>query len=116
MAAARMNDAEAIMWVVEFDPFLRTDFTNITLLASAPDLACLQAGLEQAIDVYPPMRQRVARPPLGLVEPELLARAANALRIEKRAFEHDGLGRVAHFRRAAAHHARDRLRLVARRR
>src|SRR5918999_1371434 len=68
--AARMNDAEAIMWAVESDPFLRTDFTNIPLLASAPDPALLRAGLEQAIQVFPPLRQRVARPPLGLAPPQ----------------------------------------------
>jgi diacylglycerol O-acyltransferase len=68
--AARMNDAEAIMWAVESDPFLRTDFTNITLLASAPDPARLRAALEQAIQVFPPLRQRVARPPLGLAPPQ----------------------------------------------
>jgi diacylglycerol O-acyltransferase / wax synthase len=67
---ARMNDAEAIMWAVESDPFLRTDFTNITLLASAPDPARLRAGLEQAIQVFPPLRQRVARPPLWLAPPQ----------------------------------------------
>ena len=68
--AARMNDAEAIMWAVESDPFLRTDFTNITLLASSPDPARLRAGLEHAIQVFPPLRQRVARPPLGLAPPQ----------------------------------------------
>jgi WS/DGAT/MGAT family acyltransferase len=68
--AARMNDAEAIMWSVESDPFLRTDFTNITLLSSAPDPARLRAALEQAIRVFPPLRQRVARPPLGLAPPQ----------------------------------------------
>src|SRR5437763_11118411 len=68
--AARMNDAEAIMWAVESDPFLRTDFTNITLLASPPDPARLRAGLEHAIRVFPPLRQRVARPPLGLAPPQ----------------------------------------------
>ena len=68
--AARMNDAESIMWAVESDPFLRTDFTNITLLAAAPDVARLRAGLEQAIRVFPPLRQRVARPPLGLAPPQ----------------------------------------------
>ncbi|HEV7862326.1 MAG TPA: wax ester/triacylglycerol synthase domain-containing protein [Acidimicrobiia bacterium] len=70
MAAARMNDAEAIMWVVESDPFLRTDFTNITLLESAPDPERLRAGLERAIDSFPPLRQRVARPALGLAPPQ----------------------------------------------
>ena len=54
--AARMNDAEAIMWAVESDPFLRTDFTNITLLESAPDTEYLRAGLERAIDAFPPLR------------------------------------------------------------
>jgi diacylglycerol O-acyltransferase / wax synthase len=68
--AARMNDAEAIMWAVESDPFLRTDFTNVTLLESAPDPARLQAGLERAIAAFPPLRQRVARPPLGLAPPQ----------------------------------------------
>jgi WS/DGAT/MGAT family acyltransferase len=65
-----MNDAEAIMWAVESDPFLRTDFTNITLLESTPDPVRLRAGLEHAISVFPPLRQRVARPPLGLAPPQ----------------------------------------------
>src|SRR5947208_98532 len=68
--AARMNDAEAIMWAVESDPFLRTDFTNVTLLESAPDFDQLRTGLERAIDAFPPLRQRVARPPLGLAPPQ----------------------------------------------
>src|SRR5687768_8661056 len=70
MANARMNDAEAIMWAVESDPFLRTDFTNVTVLASPPDAGRLRAGLQQAIESYPPLRQRVARPPLGLAPPQ----------------------------------------------
>jgi hypothetical protein len=68
--AARMNDAEAIMWAVESDPFLRTDFTNVTLLEWAPDEARLRAGLEQAIHTFAPLRQRVARPPFGLAPPQ----------------------------------------------
>jgi diacylglycerol O-acyltransferase / wax synthase len=68
--AARMNDAEAIMWAVEADPFLRTDFTNVTVLESAPDTDHLRAGLERAIDGFAPLRQRVARPPLGLAPPQ----------------------------------------------
>ena len=46
------------------------------------------------------------------LEAQLLARPADALRIEERALEHDGLRGVAHFRTAAAHDAGDRLRLV----
>ncbi|HET9770952.1 MAG TPA: wax ester/triacylglycerol synthase domain-containing protein, partial [Acidimicrobiia bacterium] len=70
MANARMNDAEAIMWAVESDPFLRTDFTNVTVLASPPDPGQLRAGLERAIEAFPPLRQRVARPPFGLAPPQ----------------------------------------------
>ncbi|HVW34018.1 MAG TPA: wax ester/triacylglycerol synthase domain-containing protein [Acidimicrobiia bacterium] len=70
MASARMNDAEAIMWAVESDPLLRTDFTNVTLLAAAPDHDHLRAGLERAIATFPPLRQRVARPPFGLAPPQ----------------------------------------------
>lgn len=58
------------MWAVESDPFLRTDFTNITLLDSPPDLERLRAGLKRAIESYPPLRQRVARPPFGLAPPQ----------------------------------------------
>ncbi|MGH8975415.1 MAG: wax ester/triacylglycerol synthase domain-containing protein, partial [Acidimicrobiia bacterium] len=64
-----MNDAEAIMWAVESDPFLRSDFLNLILLEGSPDLRRLRAGIERVIAVYPPLRQRVARPPLGLAPP-----------------------------------------------
>src|SRR5919106_1210162 len=69
LMVARMNDAEAIMWAVESDPFLRSDFMNITLLDQAPDRGRLRSGIEQAIGLYPPLRQRVVRPPLGLAPP-----------------------------------------------
>src|SRR5207248_2646985 len=62
--AARMNDAEGIMWAVESDPFLRTDFTNITLLEWAPDPDHLRPGLERAIDGLPPP-PGTHRPPAG---------------------------------------------------
>ena len=64
-----MNDAEAIMWAVEADPFLRSDFMNITLLAARPDPDRLRAGLERAFAAFPPLRQRVVRPPFGLAPP-----------------------------------------------
>jgi diacylglycerol O-acyltransferase len=68
--AARMNDAEAIMWTVESDPFLRSDFMNVTLLERPPDPAWLRAAVGRSIAAFPPLRQRVARPPLGLAPPE----------------------------------------------
>ncbi|MGH9003566.1 MAG: wax ester/triacylglycerol synthase domain-containing protein, partial [Acidimicrobiia bacterium] len=64
-----MNDAEAIMWAVESDPFLRSDFMNLMLLDGPPDPRRLRAGIEAVIAVYPPLRQRVVRPPLGLAPP-----------------------------------------------
>ncbi len=66
-------------------------------------------ALHRRVDVGTPFEPRRCL----RLEPQLPARAANALRIEKRAFEHDGFSSVAHFRPAAAHHARNRLRLVA---
>jgi WS/DGAT/MGAT family acyltransferase len=64
-----MNDAEAIMWAVESDPFLRSDFLHLILLEATPDPRRLRAGIERVIATYPPLRQRVARPPLGLAPP-----------------------------------------------
>ncbi|MGH9035261.1 MAG: wax ester/triacylglycerol synthase domain-containing protein [Acidimicrobiia bacterium] len=64
-----MNDAEAIMWAVESDPFLRSDFMNLMLLDSGPDPRRLRAAIGRVIGVYPPLRQRVVRPPLGLAPP-----------------------------------------------
>ena len=68
--ATRMNDAEAIMWAVESDPFLRSDFMNITLLESSPDPVRLRAGIDRTLTAFPPLRQRVVRPPLGIAPPE----------------------------------------------
>jgi WS/DGAT/MGAT family acyltransferase len=64
-----MNNTEAIMWAVESDPFLRSDFTNETLLAGPPDGARLRNALSRAIASYPPLRQKVTGAPLGLAPP-----------------------------------------------
>jgi len=66
---ARMNDAEAIMWAVESDPFLRSDFMNLMLLDARPDPRHLRAAIGRVIGAYAPLRQRVVRPPLGLAPP-----------------------------------------------
>ena len=66
----RMSDAEAIMWAVEKDPALRSDFTNITVAEGRPDEGRLRAKLEAALDEIPRLRQRVVSPPLRLAPPE----------------------------------------------
>ena len=66
----RMSDAEAIMWAVEKDPALRSDFTNITVLDGRPDEDRLRAKLEAALDEIPRLTQRVVSPPLRLAPPE----------------------------------------------
>jgi diacylglycerol O-acyltransferase / wax synthase len=66
----RMNDAEAIMWAVEKDPALRSDFTNITLVDGRPDERRLRSKLEAALEEIPRLSQRVVSPPLRLAPPE----------------------------------------------
>ncbi len=65
----RMSDAEAIMWAVEKDPALRSDFTNITVLDGRPDEDRLRAKLEAALDDIPRLTRRVVSPPLRLAPP-----------------------------------------------
>ncbi len=66
----RMSDAEAIMWAVEKDPALRSDFCNLTVLGAAPDAARLRAKVRVAIDTIERLGQRVVSAPLRLAPPE----------------------------------------------
>ena len=66
----RMSDAETIMWAVEKDPALRSDFTNITVLDGRPDEARIRAKLDAALADIPRLAQRVVAPPLRLAPPE----------------------------------------------
>ncbi len=66
----RMTDTEAIMWVVEKDPALRSDFVNITVLDEVPDEQRLRAKLEAALIDVPRLAQRVVNPPLRIAPPE----------------------------------------------
>jgi diacylglycerol O-acyltransferase / wax synthase len=68
--SARMSDTEAIMWAVEKDPALRSDFTNITVLEGMPDEARVRAKIDAALEDIPRLRQRVVSPPLRLAPPE----------------------------------------------
>ncbi|HET9729273.1 MAG TPA: wax ester/triacylglycerol synthase domain-containing protein [Acidimicrobiia bacterium] len=66
----RMTATEAIMWAVEKDPALRSDFCNLTILDHVPDPERVRATLRRALDVIPRLRQRVIGAPLRLVPPE----------------------------------------------
>lgn len=66
----RMSHAEAVMWTVEKDPSLRSDFVNITVLDRVPDAERLRTKLERAIDDIPRLAERVVTPPLRLAPPE----------------------------------------------
>ena len=66
----RMSDAEAVMWAVEKDPALRSDFCNLTILDHAPDEKRLRHTLDRALAAIPRLRQRVVSPPLRIAPPE----------------------------------------------
>lgn len=68
--AERMSDAEALMWTMEKDPSLRSDFLNITLLDRSPDWDRLMVKIEQAVELLPRLRQRVVSAPLRLAPPQ----------------------------------------------
>jgi WS/DGAT/MGAT family acyltransferase len=66
----RMSDAEAVMWAVEKDPALRSDFCNLTIVDRVPDEKRLRDTLARALRAIPRLRQRVVSPPLRLAPPE----------------------------------------------
>ncbi|MGH8976583.1 MAG: wax ester/triacylglycerol synthase domain-containing protein, partial [Acidimicrobiia bacterium] len=65
-----MSETEAVMWAVEKDPALRSDFCNLTILDHAPDEKRLRGTLDRALAAIPRLRQRVVAAPLRLVPPE----------------------------------------------
>ena len=64
-----MSDTEAIMWAVEKDPALRSDFCNLTILESPPDPERLQHTMARAVAAIPRLGQRVVGAPLRIVPP-----------------------------------------------
>ena len=56
-ALVRMSDTEAVMWAVEKDPALRSDFCNLTILDHAPDEKRLRVTLDRALVAIPRLRQ-----------------------------------------------------------
>jgi WS/DGAT/MGAT family acyltransferase len=65
-----MSNSEAIMWAVEKDPALRSDFCNLTILDRRPEDKRIRETLQRALDSIPRLRQRVIGAPLRIVPPE----------------------------------------------
>ncbi len=66
----RMSPSEAVMWAVEKDPALRSDFCNITILDRVPSERRLRATVERALISMPRLGERVVSPPLRIAAPE----------------------------------------------
>jgi diacylglycerol O-acyltransferase / wax synthase len=64
-----MSDTEAIMWAVEKDPALRSDFCNLTILDAPPDTERMQHTMARAVAAIPRLGQRVIGAPLRMVPP-----------------------------------------------
>src|SRR6476469_9530653 len=65
-----MSNAEAIMWAVEKDPALRSDFCNLMLLDHRPTDERLRQTMQRLLDAIPRLGQRVIGAPLRIVPPE----------------------------------------------
>ena len=66
----RMSPSEAIMWAVEKDPALRSDFCNVTILDRVPDDDRMHATIQRALVAIPRLGERVVSPPLRVAPPE----------------------------------------------
>jgi diacylglycerol O-acyltransferase / wax synthase len=63
-----MSDLEALLWNVDKDPYLSSNFGSITLLDRSPDLARFRRRMLVAVSRIPRLHQRVV-PALGRLAP-----------------------------------------------
>jgi len=64
-----MSDTEAIMWAVEKDPALRSDYCNLTVLEHVPEDDRMSQTIARAVAAIPRLGQRVVNAPLRIVPP-----------------------------------------------
>jgi len=64
-----MSDTEAIMWAVEKDPALRSDFCNLTILEHVPEDDRMEHTVARAVAAIPRLGQRVVSAPLRIAPP-----------------------------------------------
>ncbi len=67
--ADRMNNADAVMWVIEKDPLLRSTITGVAVLDRPPDREALTEVWERASRLVPRLRQRVVSHPFSVAPP-----------------------------------------------
>jgi diacylglycerol O-acyltransferase / wax synthase len=67
--SAEMSAFEAVMWLAEVDPRLRSTTTSVLILDQAPDWKRLRAGHHWVTAAVPRFRQRVVVPALGVGAP-----------------------------------------------
>src|SRR6476469_4787930 len=68
LGGRRMSDLEALLWNVDKDPYLSSNFGSVTLLASSPDLGRFRRRMLQAVSRIPRLHRRVV-PALGRMAP-----------------------------------------------
>ena len=64
-----MSDEDALMWMVEKDPILRSTIIAVALFDRPPDFDRLRARIDRATCLIPRFRQRVLSPPFRLGPP-----------------------------------------------
>ena len=64
-----MSDEDALMWIVEKDPILRSTIVAVALFDRPPDFDRLRARIDRATCLIPRFRQRVLSPPFRLGPP-----------------------------------------------
>ena len=65
----RMSDADALMWLIEKDPALRSTITTVFLFDGKLDRDRLERRIERLSRVVPRLRQRVRSNPLSVAPP-----------------------------------------------
>lgn len=65
----RMSDLEALMWTLDTDPHLSSNFACLTMLDAMPDLERLRHRLDRATRVVPHLRRLVTPSPARLAPP-----------------------------------------------
>jgi diacylglycerol O-acyltransferase / wax synthase len=65
----RMSNADAVMWVIEKDPLLRSTITGVAVLDRPPDREVFTEVWDRASRLVPRLRQRVVSHPFAVAPP-----------------------------------------------